>query len=95
VPVAPTFNEYAEKVAVELRDSGFSAQADAGDERMNAKIRNAQGRKAAYMLVVGGKEAEEGLVSARTRDGRQLAPMKIKEFADYLTKVVAEKSQSL
>jgi threonyl-tRNA synthetase len=95
VPVAPTFNEYAEKVAGELRDSGFSAQADAGDERMNAKIRNAQGRKAAYMLVVGGKEAEEGLVSARTRDGRQLAPMKIKEFAGYLSKVVAEKSQSL
>ena len=42
-----------------------------------------------------GKEAEEGLVAARTRDGRQLAPMKVAEFAAYLSKAIAEKAASL
>jgi threonyl-tRNA synthetase len=38
------------------------------------------------MLVVGQREADEGTVSIRLRDGRQLSPMKIAEFADYAVK---------
>jgi threonyl-tRNA synthetase len=35
------------------------------------------------MLVVGKQEAEAGTVAIRLRDGRQLPPMKIADFADY------------
>jgi threonyl-tRNA synthetase len=35
------------------------------------------------MLVVGQRESDEGTVSIRLRDGKQLPPMKVSEFADY------------
>jgi threonyl-tRNA synthetase len=95
VPVAPTFNDYAAKVARDIKAAGFSAWADCGDERMNAKIRNAQNRKVPYMLVVGGKEAEEGLVAARLRDGRQLEAMGLDAFLARLSGTVSGKSQEL
>ncbi len=95
VPVAPTFDAYASEVAAALKKAGFRAKADLSDARMNAKIRTAQGRKVPYMLVVGGKEAEEGLVAARTRDGRQLEPMKLQAFMEYMAKAVAEKTTEL
>jgi threonyl-tRNA synthetase len=55
-----------------LSASGFRAKAMLSDDRMNAKIRDAQGQKVPYMLVVGAKERDEGTVAVRLRDGRQL-----------------------
>ncbi|MDR2446959.1 MAG: threonine--tRNA ligase [Treponema sp.] len=84
IPVAESFNDYAKTVAAELkaRDARVSIELD--DNRMNAKIRNCQTRKIPYMLVVGQKEVDEDAVSIRLRDGRQLPPMKIADFADYI-----------
>lgn len=95
IPVAPAFNGYALKVGQELRQAGFRAEADVSEARMNAKIREAQGRKVCYMLVVGGKEEESGMVAARTRDGRQLAPETIADFIARLRGVVDSRSLSL
>lgn len=71
IPVAPTFNTYAAKISQALVDSGLRAEADLGDERMNNKIRLAQNQKIPYMLIVGGKEEEQGAVSVRPRKGEQ------------------------
>ena len=92
IPVAEGFNDYAEKVAAELkaasRESGYDLRVsvELDDGRLNAKIRACQNRKIPYMLVVGRREADEGTVSIRLRDGRQLPAMKIGEFADYAVK---------
>jgi threonyl-tRNA synthetase len=83
IPVAEGFNDYAKKVAAELKGRDLRVSAELDDGRLNAKIRSCQNRKIPYMLVVGQREAEEGTVSIRLRDGRQLPPMKIGEFADY------------
>jgi threonyl-tRNA synthetase len=83
IPVAEGFNDYAEKVAGELKKRDLRVTAELNDSRLNAKIRNCQARKIPYMLVVGQQEAEGGTVSIRLRDGRQLPPMPIAEFADY------------
>ncbi|MDR2965594.1 MAG: threonine--tRNA ligase [Treponema sp.] len=83
IPVAEQFNEYAKKVYTELKSLDLRVTAELNDDRLNAKIRNCQTRKIPYMLVAGQKEADEGTVSIRLRDGRQLAPMKIDEFAVY------------
>jgi threonyl-tRNA synthetase len=83
IPVAPTFNEYAAKVAEALKAAGFRAGADLGEDRMNAKIRNAQNRKACYMLVVGQKEADEGKVAPRTRANAQVPAMGLADFIAY------------
>jgi threonyl-tRNA synthetase len=91
--VAETFNDYAQKVAAELRARDLRVSAELDDSRLNAKIRSCQNRKIPYMLVVGQREADEGKVSLRFRDGRRPADgdstaMTVAEFADYaLTKV--------
>ena len=94
VPIAPTFDGYAEEVAKSLRDLGIRAKADVDNDRMNAKIRKHQGFKVPYQLVVGQKEMEEKAVAVRFRDGRQQT-MKFEEFASYIAEKVSSKSIEL
>ena len=95
IPVGADFAGYAAEVAAELKKSGLRARAMLSDERMNAKIRDAQNQKVPYMLVVGARERDEGTVAVRVRDGRQLAPQKVADFAAYATGLIAERSLEL
>ena len=95
IPVAPAFNDYAQKVAASLEDAGFRVQADLGNDRMNAKIRLAQTQKTPYMLVVGEKEEADNAVAVRFRDGRQQQVMKLEEFTAYLQEKVSSHSVDL
>ncbi len=95
IPVGADFADYAKAVAAELKREGFRASAMLNDDRMNAKIRNAQGQKVPYMLVVGAKERDEGSVAVRLRDGRQLEPMALSAFKEYLRDKIAQKSLEL
>ncbi|MBP7096195.1 MAG: threonine--tRNA ligase [Spirochaetia bacterium] len=95
VPVAPTFDEYAKAVEGRLRAAGLRAKADLSDSRMNAKIRDAQNQKVPYVLVVGGREAEEGTVAVRVRGGEQLPPMKVEAFVERAKAKLAEKALDL
>ncbi|MCL2044416.1 MAG: threonine--tRNA ligase [Treponema sp.] len=95
IPVAEGFNEYAEKVAAELKAHDLRVSAELGDERLNAKIRNCQNRKIPYMLVTGQREADDGMVSIRLRDGRQLPAMKTGDFAAYALEKIANRSLEL
>lgn len=73
-------NEYAERIAKELRENGIRASADLSSQRMNAKIRNAQMMKVPYMIVVGKNEMEAGQISLRVRDGSQQNGFALGEF---------------
>jgi threonyl-tRNA synthetase len=96
IPVAEGFNEYAKQAAAELKGGGFRVAAELGDARMNAKIRECQTqRKIPYMLVVGQKEQDDGTVSIRLRDGKQIPAMKVAEFAEYLRGKVETRSLDL
>ena len=95
IPVAPAFNDYAQKVAASLEDAGFRVQADLGNDRMNAKIRLAQTQKTPYMLVVGEKEAADNAVAVRFRDGRQQQVMSLAGFTAYLQEKVSSHSVDL
>ena len=95
IPVAPAFNDYAQKVAASLDEAGFRVQADLGNDRMNAKIRLAQTQKIPYMLVVGEKEEADQAVAVRFRDGRQQQVMKLADFAAYLRENVSKHSVEL
>ncbi|WP_010254091.1 threonine--tRNA ligase [Treponema primitia] len=95
IPVAEGFNEYAKKITAELKARDLRVTAELDDGRLNAKIRECQNRKIPYMLVVGEREAGEGTVSIRLRDGRQLPAMKIAEFADYAINKVNAKDLEL
>jgi threonyl-tRNA synthetase len=95
IPVAEGFNDYARKVAAELKAQDLWVSAELGDERMNAKIRGCQNRKIPYMLVVGQREAEEGTVSIRLRDGRQLPAMQLADFIKYVIEKIESRSLEL
>ena len=73
-------NEYAEKIAKELRENGVRASADLSSQRMNAKIRQAQLMKVPYMIVVGKNEMDAGQISLRVRDGSQQNGFALGEF---------------
>jgi threonyl-tRNA synthetase len=80
IPVAPTFNEYAQSVVAALKALDIRAEVDLGAERMNAKIRAGQAQKVPYMLILGEKERTAGTLSVRTRSGEQLPALTIDNF---------------
>jgi threonyl-tRNA synthetase len=95
IPVAETFNDYARSVAAELKARDIRVSLELDDKRMNAKIRECQTRKVAYMLVLGQREQDDGLVSVRVRDGKQIAPMKVADFAAYVEDKIATRALDL
>ena len=92
IPVAAAFDDYAKKVVAELRGAGIRARADLSDSRMNAKIRDAQGQKVPYMLVVGQKEADEAAVSVRKLDGSQENGVKLADFKARVLEKIATRA---
>ena len=94
IPVAQTFDRYAQETAAKLDQAGFRVFADTGNERMNSKIRKYQTKRIPYQLIVGQKEAENGTVSVRFRGGEQ-KEMKLEEFSGYLAEKTASKSVSV
>jgi threonyl-tRNA synthetase len=91
IPVAPAFNGYADQIRATLLENDIRAETDAGDARMNAKIRNAQNQKIPYMLIVGDKEQTEGAVSVRTRTGEQKNLVKLPEFLEFINQKIKAK----
>ena len=67
LPISDKYMDYAQKVLDELNNSGVCAEIDTRAEKIGYKIREAQMKKIPYMLVVGAKEEEDGLVSVRSR----------------------------
>jgi threonyl-tRNA synthetase len=84
VTIADRHLEYAESVASQLRDSGFRIEVDARREKMQAKIRDAQGQQVPYMLVVGDRDQQAGTVSVRERRQGDLGAQPVAEFLKVL-----------
>ncbi len=72
--------EYAGKLAEQLRYDGVRAEADVKNEKIGYKIRLAQLDKIPYMLIIGDKEAESGMVSVRSRSEGDLGQMTVEDF---------------
>ena len=92
LPLSEKFSEYAKSVTSALKDAGFRAHLDDRNEKLQAKIRDAQMQKIPYMLVVGGKEAEAGTVSVRHQTKGDLGPRPLAEFISDLRKQVASRA---
>ena len=76
--------EYAQTLAETLRAADFRVTVDDRNEKIGAKIRNAQLQKIPYMLVVGAKEQEAGAVAARGKVSGDIGVMSLKEFMEQL-----------
>ena len=91
IPIADRHVDYANEVADQLRAAGIRCHVDAGSDRMNAKIRDAQKQKIPYMLVLGDKEMEDKVVALRLRSGENPGAMSIEDFIAYAKKQIEEK----
>lgn len=80
IPIADRHVEYAQQVKDRLSDAGLRVEVDARNERMQAKIRDAQLQKVPYMLVVGDKERDAEAVAVRSRDRGDLGPIAVTDF---------------
>jgi len=86
LPLSEKLAGYADEVTKKLKDAGFRVHLDNRNEKLQAKIRDAQLEKVPYMLVLGGKEAEAGTVAVRHRTKGDLGARGLDEFIGDLKK---------
>ena len=88
LPITDRSRDYAQSIYDKLGELGVRAETDFRSEKIGYKIREAQMQKIPYMLVVGDKEAESGLVAVRTRAGGDEGTMTLDEFLAKLEKQI-------
>ena len=91
LPISEKYADYAAKVEAELKNNGILATSDNRSEKIGFKIREARLNKVPYMLVVGQKEAEEGLVSVRSRFAGDEGQKTLDVFMDQICKEIRTK----
>jgi threonyl-tRNA synthetase len=86
MPITDRVAGYAQEVADKLSAAGLRVETDLRNEKINYKIREHQGQKLPYMVIVGDKEAEAGTVSVRTRSGDQ----SVEETQAFIDRLLAD-----
>jgi threonyl-tRNA synthetase len=94
IPVSGDQVEYVEDVAARLRASGIRVDVDAGDDRMQKKIRTHTLQKVPFLLLAGARDAEAGAVSFRFRDGGQLNQVPVADAVDAVVSWVRRRENS-
>jgi threonyl-tRNA synthetase len=92
IPANPKANDYATDTARMLKEAGLRVEADLRDDKMGAKIRDAELQKIPYMVVVGPREAEAGTVSPRRKGAGQLETMTRQAFLERVLQETRERT---
>ena len=88
LPITDRVNEYAEKIAAQLRAGHFRVEANLRSEKIGAKIRDAQMQKVPFMLVLGDREMQENKVAVRERTKGDIGAMSLDEFMEMARRLV-------
>lgn len=91
LPISEKYRDYAEEVKNQLQENGVLVTVDHRAEKIGYKIRETRLDRVPYMLVVGQKEAEEGLVSVRSRFLGDEGQKNLDEFIDAICKEIRTK----
>lgn len=94
LPISEKFNDYAKKVAKYFDKVGVRATIDDRNEKIGRKIRDNEIKRVPYMVIVGEKEAAEGLVSMRQQGGGEQATMTMEDFAKRINDEVAKQLEA-
>ena len=92
MPITDRAADYAKSVAAKLSEQGVRVETDLRNEKIGYKIREAQMQKLPYMLVVGDREAESGMVAVRTRTGEDLGAMSLEDFSAKILDEIKNRS---
>ena len=90
LPISEKFNDYAQQVVKYFTEQDIRATIDDRNEKIGRKIRDNELKRVPYMVIVGEKEAAEGLVSMRKQGGGEQATMKMEDFAARINSEVSE-----
>ncbi|HET7841901.1 MAG TPA: threonine--tRNA ligase [Terriglobia bacterium] len=88
LPISERHIPYAREVTDKLRETGVRAELDDRNEKLNARIRDAQLQKVPLMLVAGDREIEKRGVSVRRRDTGDAGFQPLDEFIPWLRKLI-------
>ena len=91
LPISDKYMDYAEKVKAALDAADIRTEVDTRSEKIGYKIREAQKNKIPYMLVVGQKEEEEGVVSVRSRFKGDEGQKSLESFIEDIKKEIASR----
>ena len=91
LPISDKYMDYAEKVKAALNAADIRTEVDTRSEKIGYKIREAQKNKIPYMLVVGQKEEEEGVVSVRSRFKGDEGQKSLESFIEDIKKEIASR----
>ncbi|MDD7762096.1 MAG: threonine--tRNA ligase [Ezakiella sp.] len=84
IPVSEKTLPYSEEVYKKLKSAGIRVKLDDRNEKMGAKIRDAQLKKINYMIVLGEKESENNLISIRKRNGENVNDLSLDAFIEEI-----------
>ena len=91
LPISEKYADYAKQVEATLKENGILATVDNRSEKIGFKIREARLNKLPYMLVVGQKEEEEGVVSVRSRFAGDEGQKTLDAFIEQICKEIRTK----
>ena len=92
LPISEKYQDYAESVRKELAKNGILTTMDNRSEKIGYKIREARLNRVPYLLVVGQKEEEEGLVSVRSRFEGDEGQKQLKDFIAEISEEIRTKA---
>jgi threonyl-tRNA synthetase len=94
IPVAADHVAHLREVARRLREHGVRVEVDAGDDRMQKKIRTHTTQKVPFLLLAGGRDVESGAVSFRFRDGGQLNGVPVEQAVRLIVEWIARRENA-
>lgn len=95
IPITDGQTEYAQSIEKTLKENNIRIEIDNKSETMQNKIRNAAGEKIPYMIIIGGREAENQTISVRQRDGQDLGIMPLGDFIIQIKDQITKKALNL
>ena len=83
--------EYVQNLEKSLKNKGFRVESDLRNEKIGYKIREHTMQRIPYLLVIGQREAQDGTVAVRTRDGEDQGTFKVDDFVETLRQEIASR----
>jgi threonyl-tRNA synthetase len=86
LPVSEKYNDYSKKLSNLLKNYDLRALVDDRNEKVGKKIRDTEVKKVPYMLIVGEKEVESGMLSVRKQGEGDIGTFSVEDFAKIIEK---------
>ena len=93
LPISDKHLDYSKQLADKFFKLGFRATVDDRSEKTGKKIRDNQVKKIPYMLVIGDKEMESGILAVRKHGSKESFEMSVDDFIKYVQEKISTRSQ--